>query len=79
MKVAMLLVWALFLATAVEALPGGGGRQLGNGKGPFYKCKQCQGVTKECCKKACKSEKNPKKNKSCNKACNWKISAYCKP
>ena len=28
MKVAMLLVWVLFLATAVEALPGGGGRQL---------------------------------------------------
>ena len=24
----MLLVWVLFLATAVEALPGGGGRQL---------------------------------------------------
>ena len=24
----MLLVWVLFLATAIEALPGGGGRQL---------------------------------------------------
>eukprot|EP00964_Phaeocystis_antarctica_P125288 scaffold88914_cov54-Phaeocystis_antarctica.AAC.2 len=33
MKIAMLLIWVLFLATAVEALPGGGGRQLGEGKG----------------------------------------------
>ena len=39
MKVAMLLISVLFLATAVEALPGGGGRQLGKGKKPNKKCK----------------------------------------
>ena len=35
----MLLISFLFLATAVEALPGGGGRQLGKGKKPNKKCK----------------------------------------
>jgi len=39
MKIAMLLISMLFLATAVEALPGGGGRQLGKGKKPNKKCK----------------------------------------
>ena len=39
MKVAMLLVSVLFLATAVEALPGGGGRQLAKDKKPNKKCK----------------------------------------
>ena len=47
MKVAMLLVSVLFLATAVEALPGRGGRQLAKDKKP-KKCaadvcwKKCQ-------------------------------------
>ena len=35
----MLLVSILFLATAVEALPGGGGRQLGKGKDKKKNCK----------------------------------------
>ena len=47
MKIAMLLIWVLFLATAVEALPGAGGRQLAKDKKP-KKCevdvcwKKCQ-------------------------------------
>ena len=55
MKIAMLLVWVLFLATAVEALPGGGGRQLaGKGKGILWQCKTKEGVAR--LKKALKVE-----------------------
>ena len=53
MKVAMLLVSILFLATAVEALPGGGGRQLAwdprAGKG-----KKCKPSKVDVCWKECK-------------------------
>ena len=48
MKVAMLLVSVLFLATAVEALPGAGGRQLAKDKKP----KTCKA---DVCWKACKN------------------------
>ena len=37
----MLLISFLFLATAVEALPGGGGRQLGKGKDKNCKVDAC--------------------------------------
>jgi len=53
MKVAMLLVSILFLATAVEALPGGGGRQLAwdprKGKG-----KKCKASNVDVCWRECK-------------------------
>ena len=53
----MLLVWVLFLATAVEALPGSGGRQLmGKAKGG--------GADQALIRK-----QMAKKRKTCNKSC----------
>ena len=61
MKIAMLLIWVLFLATAVEALPGGGGRQLAAdpraGKGKDKKCKKSK--VDVCWKKCKKLEAEP--------------------
>jgi len=51
MKVAMLLVSILFLATAVEALPGGGGRQLAWDPRAGKKCKKSK---VDVCWKQCK-------------------------
>ena len=57
----MLLISMLFLATAVEALPGGGGRQLAK-KEPS--CRKG-------CKNACKEQEAPcsKGQKACKKTC----------
>ena len=67
MKIAMLLIWVLFLATAVEALPGGGGRQLGKGKEKPDTCRctkicRAQKKKRKCCHTKCKS-------KACRKEC----------
>ena len=59
MKIAMLLIWVLFLATAVEALPGGGGRQLG--KGPRAR--------RAICKKACQNKPMGRAWHACMKKC----------
>jgi len=53
MKVAMLLVSILFLATAVEALPGGGGRQLAWDPRAGKKCKKSK---VDVCWKKCKKQ-----------------------
>ena len=57
MKVAMLLVSILFLATAVEALPGGGGRQLAWDPRAGKKCKKSK--VDVCWKKCKKLEAEP--------------------
>tara|TARA_B100000780_G_C20660156_1_gene262867 strand:- start:49 stop:450 length:402 start_codon:yes stop_codon:yes gene_type:complete len=70
MKVAMLLISVLFLATAVEARPWGGGRQLAKGKpnkkriceaacmqnsdGAYKACAKWSAWKKYCCTKTCK-------------------------
>ena len=53
MKIAMLLVWVLFLATAVEALPGGGGRQLAWDP-RAAKGKKCKASKVDVCWRECK-------------------------
>jgi len=75
MKVAMLLVWVLFLATAVEALSGGGGRQLkGKGKGKGKGKVDCSEIMEpkqkaKCCKKQCKNKAPKQAKKACKRAC----------
>jgi len=54
MKVAMLLVSILFLATAVEALPGGGGRQLAWDPRAGNKGKKCKASKVDVCWRECK-------------------------
>ena len=85
----MLLISVLFLATAVEARPWGGGRQLAKAKpcetacmnGAYEACKK----KKKCCKKTCSgARKDCKKDlkseckKSCKKSKSKKLTKKCK-
>jgi len=64
MKVAMLLISMLFLATAVEARPGGGGRLLAKKSKKEPSCRKG-------CKQACEAMEAPcsKGQKACKKTC----------
>ena len=62
----MLLIWVLFLATAVEALPGGGGRQLGKGPRAHRQARRA------ICKTACQNKTGNKPKKYFPRCiCNW--------
>ena len=63
MKIAMLLIWVLFLATAVEALPGGGGRQLGKGPRAHRQARRA------ICKTACQNKPKGRAWHACMKKC----------
>ena len=75
----MLLISVLFLATAVEARPWGGGRQLGKGKDKPNKKRICETACMKkqkdtddefkCGKKSCQRSCRMKKKECCQTSC----------